>query len=50
MVTEKKFNIRVYGLYINNENKLLLSDEYFGGKFLTKFPGGLLQKFGEIAI
>ena len=40
-----KFNIRVYGLLINN-GQLLVSDEYIKGKYITKFPGGGLE-FGE---
>lgn len=45
----KKFNIRVYGVLINNENKVLLSDEFRLGIKMTKFPGGGL-KFGEGSI
>jgi len=40
------FNVRVYGILINEENRLLLSDEYIRGKYYTKFPGGGLE-FGE---
>lgn len=40
------FNIRVYGLVINNLNEILLSDEYFLDTKMTKFPGGGLE-FGE---
>ena len=39
------FNVRVYGILIQNE-KVLLTDEYFHNTFITKFPGGGLQ-FGE---
>ena len=39
------FNVRVYGILINDGN-LLVSDEYIKGKFITKFPGGGLE-FGE---
>jgi ADP-ribose pyrophosphatase YjhB (NUDIX family) len=39
------FNIRVYGILLNN-NKVLVSDEIIKGKFFTKFPGGGLE-FGE---
>ena len=42
----KHFNIRVYGLIINEKNELLLSDEYVLDRFMTKFPGGGLH-FGE---
>lgn len=40
------FNIRVYGILINEKNQLLISDEYIRGKFYSKFPGGGLE-FGE---
>ena len=42
----KSFNVRVYGLLINSNNELLLSDERRGGFSFTKFPGGGLE-FGE---
>lgn len=34
------FNIRAYGLLINPENQVLLSDEREYGLEFTKFPGG----------
>jgi len=34
------FNVRVYGLLINEHNELLLSDEREYGTDFTKFPGG----------
>ena len=34
------FNVRVYGLLINEHNELLLSDEREYGMDFTKFPGG----------
>lgn len=40
------FNIRVYGLFINKKNEILLADEERYGLLMTKFPGGGLQ-FGE---
>ena len=40
------FNIRVYGILINEKRQILLSDEYIRGKYYTKFPGGGLE-FGE---
>jgi 8-oxo-dGTP diphosphatase len=40
------FNVRVYGLLINEKNELLVSDEYIRGGYYTKFPGGGLE-FGE---
>ncbi|MFO7370014.1 MAG: NUDIX domain-containing protein [Bacteroidales bacterium] len=42
----KQFNIRVYGLVINDLEEVLLSDEYVLDRKMTKFPGGGLQ-FGE---
>jgi 8-oxo-dGTP diphosphatase len=42
----KKFNIRVYGLLINNKNEILVSDEERFGVQFTKFPGGGLE-WGE---
>ena len=41
-----KFNIRVYGICINNKQEVLITDEYYHGKKLTKFPGGGLE-YGE---
>ena len=38
------FNIRVYGILINDENEVLLSDECRFGKQFTKFPGGGLEE------
>lgn len=40
------FNIRVYGLLINENKQVLVSDEYIRGDYITKFPGGGLE-FGE---
>lgn len=40
------FNVRVYGLIINEKNELLVSDEYCANQYMTKFPGGGLE-FGE---
>jgi ADP-ribose pyrophosphatase YjhB (NUDIX family) len=42
----KKFNIRVYGILINDEKQVLVSDESRFGIEFTKFPGGGLE-FGE---
>jgi ADP-ribose pyrophosphatase YjhB (NUDIX family) len=41
-----KFNLRVYGILINEKNQVLVSDEYIRGNYYTKFPGGGLE-FGE---
>jgi 8-oxo-dGTP diphosphatase len=43
---EKRFNIRVYGLYIDDNDRLLLADEREHGMEFTKLPGGGLE-FGE---
>ncbi|MBS1752022.1 MAG: NUDIX domain-containing protein [Bacteroidetes bacterium] len=40
------FNVRVYGLLIDNNKNVLVSDEYIRGSYYTKFPGGGLE-FGE---
>ena len=40
------FNIRVYGLLINEQKQVLVSDEFIRGMYITKFPGGGLE-FGE---
>lgn len=42
---ERRFNIRVYGLLIDQGN-ILLSDERLNDFYFTKFPGGGLE-FGE---
>jgi ADP-ribose pyrophosphatase YjhB (NUDIX family) len=41
-----RFNLRVYGILINDKKQILVSDEYIRGGFYTKFPGGGLE-FGE---
>ena len=41
-----KFNIRVYGILINEKKQVLVADEYVRGGLYTKFPGGGLE-FGE---
>jgi len=40
------FNVRVYGLLINEHNQILLSDEEEYGVRFSKFPGGGLE-YGE---
>lgn len=40
------FNVRVYGILINEHKQALVSDEYIRGNYYTKFPGGGLE-FGE---
>ncbi|MFN5422811.1 MAG: NUDIX domain-containing protein [bacterium] len=39
-------NLRVYGILITKDDRILVSDEYIRGNFYTKFPGGGLE-FGE---
>lgn len=34
------FNVRVYGLLINEQQELLISDEQSGDRTFSKFPGG----------
>ncbi len=46
--TPNSFNVRIYGLYIHNE-QLLVSDELLRGEPFTKLPGGGLE-FGESPI
>lgn len=41
-----KFNIRVYGILINDKQEVLISDEHRFKTAFTKFPGGGLE-FGE---
>ena len=40
------FNLRVYGVLINANKQVLVSDELIRGSYITKFPGGGLE-FGE---
>ncbi len=42
----KQFNIRVYGILINEKDQVLVADELVKGYQITKFPGGGLE-FGE---
>ena len=42
----RPFNVRVYGILINQNNEVLLSDENRFDRQFTKFPGGGLE-FGE---
>jgi 8-oxo-dGTP diphosphatase len=43
------FNVRVYGILVNSEQKVLVTDELIQGREITKFPGGGLE-FGESTI
>jgi len=40
------FNIRVYGLILNEKDEIILADEQRFGTKMTKFPGGGLR-YGE---
>ena len=40
------FNLRVYGILLGENKKVLVSDEFIRGNYYTKFPGGGLE-FGE---
>ncbi len=35
--------VRVYGIIITDDKKVLVSDEYIRGAYITKFPGGGLE-------
>ncbi len=39
----ERFNIRVYGILINELKQVLVSDELVRGMYITKFPGGGLE-------
>lgn len=45
MSDDQRFNIRVYGLWLN-EGRVLVSEEEIKGTNIIKFPGGGLE-FGE---
>jgi 8-oxo-dGTP diphosphatase len=45
---EKRFNIRIYGLF-TVDGRILVTDEFRLGIYMTKFPGGALE-FGEGSI
>lgn len=40
------FNIRIYGILTDDQNRILVADEFIRGGYYTKFPGGGLE-FGE---
>lgn len=46
MNVPKNFTIRVYGIIINQNAEILISDEFQLGVKMTKFPGGGME-FGE---
>jgi 8-oxo-dGTP diphosphatase len=37
------FNVRVYGILIDEQDRLLVSDEFIRGNYITKLPGGGLE-------
>jgi ADP-ribose pyrophosphatase YjhB (NUDIX family) len=37
------FNVRVYGILLNEDKQLLVSDEFIRGNYITKLPGGGLE-------
>ena len=43
------FNIRVYGILINEKKEVLVSDELIRDQYITKFCGGGLE-LGECTI
>src|SRR6201991_2084726 len=46
MANSNMFNVRVYGILLGENKKVLVSDEFIRGDYYTKFPGGGLE-FGE---
>ena len=42
-MTLSRFNVRVYGILINDQNQILVADELIKGSEITKFPGGGLE-------
>lgn len=40
------FNVRVYGILFDEQQRLLVTDEFIRGNYFTKLPGGGLE-FGE---
>ena len=45
-MSNRRFNIRVYGICINEHDEILLSREHYRGLSFVKFPGGGLE-WGE---
>lgn len=37
------FNVRVYGILLDSQKRLLVSDEFIRGAYITKLPGGGLE-------
>ncbi len=38
-----KFTIRVYGILMDRDKRVLVSDEFIRGDYFTKFPGGGME-------
>ncbi len=38
-----KYTVRVYGILLDNDKRILVSDEFIRGNYFTKFPGGGLE-------
>jgi ADP-ribose pyrophosphatase YjhB (NUDIX family) len=38
-----RFTIRVYGILLDENKRILVSDEFIRGDYFTKFPGGGLE-------
>ncbi|HWB26806.1 MAG TPA: NUDIX domain-containing protein [Chitinophagaceae bacterium] len=45
-LTVDSFTIRVYGILMDSNKRVLLSDEFIRGDYFTKLPGGGME-FGE---
>jgi 8-oxo-dGTP diphosphatase len=39
----EKFTIRVYGILMDDNKRVLVSDEFIRGNYFTKFPGGGME-------
>jgi len=39
----ESYTVRVYGILIDSQKRILLSDEFIRGDYFTKFPGGGLE-------
>ncbi|MEP6682071.1 MAG: NUDIX domain-containing protein [Parafilimonas sp.] len=38
-----RFTVRVYGILLDDNKRILVSDEFIRGDYFTKFPGGGLE-------
>jgi 8-oxo-dGTP pyrophosphatase MutT (NUDIX family) len=39
----EKYTVRVYGILMDEQKRVLVSDEFIRGNYFTKFPGGGLE-------